>query len=184
MRKMRHRCFGFVLCVALTLGITGCGLHLIGTPADRPSSLARMHFTSDNPNNRLTGVVKRSLIARDIVLTDKAPLILSLSKIKYTHPFPSELNAGVAFTTTATLSATFELLTRSGKTVVGPARISANESLFHNANQINTTSMDALFERLLTARLAAQLFDVLRSAHTQALIAKAHKGDKHATSRQ
>lgn len=153
--------------------LSGCSLKLIGSAQDRPAVISRVRVVSANPDNRLTIAVKRSLASRDVTISEKAPITLYLSKIDYDHPLPEHFTAGVAFTTTATLSAHYKLTTRSGKIILADSSISASQSLFHNANQVNTSSRDNLFQRTLAQKLANSIYFKLSSEQTITQIRRA-----------
>lgn len=170
------------LLLTLPLLTAGCAIKLVGSPADRPAVIARMCVTSDNPGNRTTVAVKRTLKEHDINLSKNAPVVLVLSKMTYDHPFPDQINAGVAFTTTATMQATYEITTTSGKTIIPENTLSVDQSLFHNANQVNTTSMDDVYYRTLSRKLANNLYYKLSSTRVTHKIEQA-LGVKHAVKR-
>ena len=162
------------------MGISACTTKLIGNPADRPAVIAQVHVISDNPGNLTTVAVERNLKSHAIQLSNQAPVELILSNMSYSHPLPDQINAGVAFTTTATLSATYRLMTASGKQIQGDTPVSASQSLLHNANQVNTTSMDNVFMRNLSRQLASTIYYALSSTNTTQKIEKI-LGQKHAT---
>ena len=168
----------------LSLGLVACSTKLIGSAADRPAVIAQVHVISDNPGNRTTVAIERNLKEHDIQLTQNAPVVLELTNMTYSHPFPDQINAGVAFTTTATLSATYRLTTASGEPIQGDTTVSASQSLFHNANQVNTTSMDNIFLRTLSRKLASSIYYRLSATNTTKRIEKIlGQGQKHAAKR-
>lgn len=169
------------LCLTALLPLlSGCSLSLIGKASDRPAAIARIQVVSDSPGNRLTTAVKRELQSRHVEVTDAAPLTLHLSKTSYTHPLPTQFNAGVAFTTTATLTTHYELTTHADKTILGDTSLSESQSLFHNANQVNTTSRDNLFQRELAHKLASSIYFKLAAENTVKKIKQATEAN-HAT---
>jgi outer membrane lipopolysaccharide assembly protein LptE/RlpB len=168
--------WGVLLVAFLCLG--GCAAQKIS-----PSSpIAHLKLVSSNPGDRTTVAIKRTLTGHGIQITDKAPLVLVLDSIKYSNPFPDQLNAGVAFTTTSTLSLNFTVTTLSGKVILEKRSLSESHSLFHNANQVNTSSMDNLFLRTLSRRLANRIYYQLSATDTTETIKKA-MGHKHAAKR-
>lgn len=155
------------------LCLAGCSTKLIGSPADRPEVLAQIQVASDNPGNRTTVAVERNLQQHAIRLSPKAPLVLTLSQMNYSHPLPDQINAGVAFVTTATLSVTYQLTSSCGELIIPDQTISATRNLLHNANQVNTTSMDDLFQRSLSQQLASNIYYQLSAIDTVKRIKKA-----------
>jgi outer membrane lipopolysaccharide assembly protein LptE/RlpB len=168
--------------IALLLSLTGCSTKLIGSRADRPSALTQVNVVSENPGNRTTVAVKRSLQEHAITIDKQAPLVLALTKMHYTHPLPDQINAGVAFTTIATLSVTYQLETAGGRVIISNRTISAQQNLLHNANQVNTASMDNVFKRSLSRQLASSIYYQLSATDTVKLIEKA-LGKPHAAKR-
>lgn len=168
--------------LTLTLLVTGCSTKLIGSPTDRSAVISRINLVSTNPDNRTTVAVKRSLAEHGIQVTYKAPLTLALDKMHFKHPFPDQIDAGVAFTTTATLSATYKLTTAKGNAIIPEREVNASQSLFHNANQVNTSSMDNIFMRILSKRLANSIYYQLSATNTIKKIKKTLK-EKHAAKR-
>lgn len=167
---MRHTFAAGITAFALTL--SGCSTQLIGSSADRPAALMQINVTSENPGNRTTVTVERTLKEHRIQLNPNAPLILSLKNISYTHPLPDQINAGVAFVTTATLTIRYELTTNKGVIVVSDRTIAASQNLLHNANQVNTASMDSIFLRSLSQQLANSIYYQLSATNTVKLINK------------
>jgi outer membrane lipopolysaccharide assembly protein LptE/RlpB len=168
---------------ALALLLSGCSTKLIGGPSDRPASLAHISVESENPGNRTTVAVRRSLKEHDIQLSSNAPLVLSLKNMRYTHPLPEQINAGVAFITTATLTVTYQLTTKGGHVIIANRTISASQNLLHNANQVNTTSMDNLFMRSLSQQLANSIYYQLSATNTikriDNALEKSHAAKRH-----
>jgi outer membrane lipopolysaccharide assembly protein LptE/RlpB len=168
-----------ITCLAmLSLGLTSCSSHLIGSPIDRAPVIARLDIISENPGNQTTVAVERILQAHDIQLDNQAPVVLHLSQMNYSHPLPDSINAGSAFSTTATLSATYRLTTASGKLIRPDTTVTASQNLFHNANQVNTSSMDIIFIQTLSKQLANTLYYQLSGTNTiqeiEKILGKAH----------
>ncbi len=155
-----------VLFATLSVGLSSCSTQLIGSAADRSPIIARVDVVSDNPGNRTTVALERALKEHDIQVTKSAPVVLQLSEMSYSHPFPDQINAGSAFSTTASLSATYRLMTASGKLIRSDTPVSVSENLFHNANQVNTTSMDTIFMRILSRKLANAIYYQLSATNT------------------
>ena len=146
--------------------LISCGLHARSS-SDIPAELRTLYLESPNLDIPLLVELKRTLQSLGVHFTDSpasASVILRITNYTYSHDTPTLIYSGNATAYTYSLTVTFLLLKRDGKTVIfNPTHLDTSGSLLQNANQVYTPNATVLMERQLTRTMTLTLLNYLIS---------------------
>lgn len=155
-----------ILSIIYSLTLAACGFQMYSKEI-LPPQLSNIYIQSSEPYDTFTANVKHSLRSAGINLVTAAkesPVTLNISGISFTHDNPNITSSSQATIYNFTYTVTFNLLDKTGKTIVERQSISATRTLTLNPNEVLEASSEvSVMKNEMERELVMQIFNRLSS---------------------
>ena len=149
-----------LLVIIFALLITACGFHL-RSPADFPSELHYVYFTSVAPYSSLSAEMRALLKSMNVVLTknkNEAPYTIHISEDAFTDTRPAVIDATLPTTIAFTKTACINIIDNHTKKIILTRTLSPSASITLNANQIYSDNANDMIKQTLNRELISLIY--------------------------